>query len=209
MLIQQHFKCAACLHGSARLHRRQEAVLMAPWQMQGKRHEAEKERQGSADTWTSHGKRQARAGSCPPPTAGEGSESYCCGSARSVHFYCGGFRHPGGLHPDAAHLALGFAQHIPSQCQGEHHKICWSKRCVCLIAAFAAPALGLNGSVTYVPVRMQAFPEFISQGKHFAFSCGKDFFADEESAELHHLYTRTAEPQSLQDLVNQARARTS
>lgn len=46
---------------------------------------------------------------------------------------------------------------------------------------------------------MQAFPEFLLQGKHFAYSLHAPFFADEESSALVTLYGGTAHPQPLDD----------
>lgn len=49
---------------------------------------------------------------------------------------------------------------------------------------------------------MQASPEFIMQGKHFAHSVGKNIFSDEEVTSLDTLYGRTSKPQSLGDFLS-------
>lgn len=47
------------------------------------------------------------------------------------------------------------------------------------------------------PSTVQAFPEYILQGKHFAHSVGKPIFADEEVSALDMLYGHTSHPQSM------------
>ena len=54
---------------------------------------------------------------------------------------------------------------------------------------------------------VQAFPEFIMQGKHFAHSVDKKIFSDEEVTSLDSMYGRTSKVQSMDDFMSKVRAK--
>lgn len=52
---------------------------------------------------------------------------------------------------------------------------------------------------------MQEFPEFLSQGKHFAYGEGRPFFPEVEDSTLLGMYGSTSKPQSLKAFLKQVR----
>lgn len=50
-------------------------------------------------------------------------------------------------------------------------------------------------------VLVQAFPEFILQGKHFCHSVGRPVFADEEVSALDMMYGHTSHPQPMEHFM--------
>lgn len=52
---------------------------------------------------------------------------------------------------------------------------------------------------------MQEFPEFLFQGKHFAYGLGRPFFPEAEESTLGGMYGRTSKPQSLRSFLKEVR----